>query len=281
MCRLYGISGNQPARVECSLIDAQNALLEQSIEDSRGVANPDGWGIGSYEAGSPTVHKSARAAAHDVEFRRTAEQVTSRTVVAHVRAATVGSNTLDNTHPFGHGPWLFAHNGTLAGFDQIADGLRSEISDHLLRSLRGDTDSELIFAWLLTRMPDFGLDPLSGADSAHDVVELLAASVPELDRRAATVTEEPARLNFLLTDGVHLAASRWGNSLYFTERIGRTDCEVCAAPHLSGPGQGKYRAIAIASEPITKESWFEVPDRSFLGVTSGHLVATSGIALAA
>ncbi len=99
MCRLYGISGNQPARVECSLVDAQNALLEQSIGDSRGVANPDGWGIGSYEAGSPTVHKSARAAAHDVEFRRTAEQVTSRTVVAHVRAATVGSNTLDNTHP--------------------------------------------------------------------------------------------------------------------------------------------------------------------------------------
>lgn len=281
MCRLYGISGNQPAKVECSLVDAQNALIDQSIEDSRGVANPDGWGIGSYEAGSPVVHKSARAASHDVEFRRTAEAVTSRAVVAHVRAATVGANTLNNTHPFSHGPWLFAHNGTLAGFDQLAPELRSEIPDHLLRSIRGDTDSELMFLWLLGHMPEFGLDPLSGADSALELVELLATAVPELAARSASVTAEPVRLNFLLTDGVHLAVSRWGNSLQFSERIGRTDCEVCAASHLIGPGEGKYRAIAIASEPITKETWTEVPDRSFLGVTNGHLVASSGVALAA
>lgn len=281
MCRLYGISGNQPARVECSLLDAQNALITQSVEDSHGVANPDGWGIGSYEKGQTVVHKSARAASHDTRFRRTAEDLVSRTVVAHVRAATVGANSLDNTHPFSHGPWLFAHNGTLAEFHRLADGLVAEIPEYLLRSGRGDTDSELIFLWLLAKMPDFGLDPLSGADSAHTIVELLAAAVPELARRSAEVTGDPAKLNFLLSDGVHLAASRWGNTLFLAERVGRTDCEVCATTHLAGRGESAYRAVVIASEPITREAWTEVPDRSFVGVTSGRLVTTAGIPLAA
>ena len=272
MCRLYGITGNQPARVECALVEAQNALLEQSISDSRGLANPDGWGVGIYEHGSPMVYKSASAAAHDVEFRNTAEHVVSRSAIAHVRAATVGSNGLDNTHPFTHGPWLFAHNGTLSGFTDLAAELEAEIPEHLLRQRRGETDSELIFLWLLSRMHRHGLDPLSGADSVNDIVDLLATGVPELSHRAAAITSEPARLNVLLTDGIHLGASRWGNSLYLTERTGRTDCEVCNATHLAGPGESRYRAIAVASEPITRETWIEVSDRSFIGATNGNLV---------
>ncbi len=272
MCRLYGITGNQPARVECSLVEAQNALLRQSIEDSRGVANPDGWGIGIYEHGAPTVYKSSRAASHDTEFRAVADRVVSRTVIAHVRAATVGSSGLDNTHPFRHGPWLFAHNGTLTGFDTLRPELEAEIPDHLLRQRRGETDTELIFLWLLGRMPGHGLDPLSGADSVTDMVELLTRVVPELSRHAELASGEPAKLNRLLTDGIHLAASRWGNSLFVNERAGRTDCEVCNATHLEGAGASHYRAIAIASEPITRETWLEVPDGSFIGATNGHLV---------
>ena len=280
ICRLYGITGNQPARIECSLVEAQNALLHQSVSDSRGTANPDGWGIGVFDHGSPTVYKSARAASHDVKFRKTAANVVSRAVVAHVRAATVGSSGLDNTHPFAHGPWLFAHNGTLAGFDQLEPELEAEIPNHLLRQRRGETDSELMFLWLLGRMQNHGLDPLSGADSVNDIVDLLATAAPALSQRSAAITDEPARLNFLLSDGIHLGASRWGNSLFVTERAGRTDCEVCRATHLTGPGESRYRAIAVASEPITRERWVEIADHSFIGATNGNLVGTT-IAVAA
>ena len=277
MCRLYGITGNQPARVECALVEAQNALLRQSISDSRGIANPDGWGVGIYEHGAPTVYKSSRAAAHDVDFRRTAEDVVSRSAIAHVRAATVGASGLDNTHPFVHGPWLFAHNGTLAGFDELRPSLEAETPEHLLRQRRGETDSEMVFLWLLGRMRAHGLDPLSGTHSANGIVDLLAAAVPELSDRAAAVTPEPARLNLLLADGIHMGASRWGNSLFVTERTGRTDCEVCNATHLTGPGESRYRVIAIASEPITRETWIEVADRSFIGATNGNLVRTTAV----
>ncbi len=44
MCRLYGFRDTDPTLVECSLVEPQNALLRQSEKDSRGLANPDGWG---------------------------------------------------------------------------------------------------------------------------------------------------------------------------------------------------------------------------------------------
>ena len=132
MSRLYGITGNEPARVDCSLVDAQNALLRQSEQDARGIPNPDGWGVGSYDIGVPTTWKRERAAHRDTEYRETVEKIESRTVIAHVTAATVGSATLGNTHPFACGPWLFAHNGTLTGFDQLRTALETEIPDTLL-----------------------------------------------------------------------------------------------------------------------------------------------------
>jgi len=277
MCRLYGMSGNQPSQVECSLIDAQNSLILQSVQDARGVANADGWGIGIYEQGVPRVFKSAQAASHDTEFRTAASEVTSRTTLAHVRAATVGDNGLDNTHPFHHGPWMFAHNGTLTGVTGLRPELEAEIPEHLLRQLRGETDSELMFFWMLAQMPEHGLDPLSGADSADDLVALLATLIPELDRRNARHTTEPALLNVLLTDGVHLAAARWGNTLHLTERSGWTDCDVCHTSHTPVVGHGNHRAVVVASEPITRESWVEIPDRSFIAVTNGHLVGSRAI----
>ncbi|MFQ5522858.1 MAG: hypothetical protein ACE5F5_04695 [Acidimicrobiia bacterium] len=42
MCRLYGFLGTEPTRLECSLVDAQCALLIQSDRGLWGVRNPDG-----------------------------------------------------------------------------------------------------------------------------------------------------------------------------------------------------------------------------------------------
>ena len=57
MCRLYGFRANEPTKVECSLVHAQNALLSQSVMDARGVPNADGWGIGYYDNSLPHVER--------------------------------------------------------------------------------------------------------------------------------------------------------------------------------------------------------------------------------
>ncbi len=78
------------------------------------------------------------------------------------------------------------------------------------------------------------------------------------------------RLNFLLTDGRALFVSRWNRSLYWVERLGVHDCEICGTPHIHHEGADDYRAVVVASEPITDEPWRPLPeDRSMLVVDGG------------
>jgi len=120
MCRLYGFSATAPTRLECSLVSAQNALQVQSDRDGRGRRNADGWGLARWKASTPQVVRSTLPAFADREFVHEAEATRSRVALAHVRAATVGDVLLENVHPFHHGPWAFAHNGTLTAHRQLA-----------------------------------------------------------------------------------------------------------------------------------------------------------------
>ena len=115
MCRLYGFHATEPTRLECSLVRAQNALIAQSIKDREGLTHGHGWGVAEHPNGVPFVEKQAWAAYDGEHFQKTAARLYSRMAIAHVRRATVGPPGLENTHPFVHGVWLFAHNGRRAG----------------------------------------------------------------------------------------------------------------------------------------------------------------------
>ena len=62
MCRLYGFRASEPTRVECSLVHAQNALMEQSRMDLEGLTHGHGWGVAEHPDGVPFVEKQAWAA---------------------------------------------------------------------------------------------------------------------------------------------------------------------------------------------------------------------------
>ncbi len=132
MCRLYGFRANEPTKVECTLVYAQNALMSQSRADLRGTSHPDGWGVGYYEDATPKMERRDRAAYEDLHFSVTAERLYAKTVLAHVRRATVGGAALANTHPFVYGHWAFAHNGTVRAFDRVAPELERETAPRLL-----------------------------------------------------------------------------------------------------------------------------------------------------
>ena len=68
-----------------------------------------------------------------------------------------------------------------------------------------------------------------------------------------------------------MVGSRWQRSLHYLERAGREPCPICGRPHAASARED-YRALIIASEPITDEAWPEVPERSVFEVTpEGHL----------
>jgi predicted glutamine amidotransferase len=151
VCRLYAMHANELTRVECSLVKAQNALMLQSRMDSEGLVHGHGWGVADYSDGLPLVEKQTWAAYHGEHFARSAARVYAKTVVAHVRRATVGAPGIENTHPFVHGRWIFAHNGTVPQFDKLRD-LLIEHLDPLHRSeIHGTTDSEHVFRYILSR----------------------------------------------------------------------------------------------------------------------------------
>ncbi|MHC5064722.1 MAG: class II glutamine amidotransferase [Planctomycetota bacterium] len=272
MCRLYGFRANESTKVECSLVLAQNALLHQSREDLRGKSHADGWGIAYYEGGRPVVEKRATAAFDTVHFSTAAERVFARTVLAHVRRATVSQPSFNNAHPFVYGPWAFAHNGTVQAFDRVAPQLEMEISDALLAHRQGSTDSELAFLWILERMAQRGMSPLEPCSDLDALASLLGESVRRLAKMSDNLgVERPSELNFILTDGRIMLASRWINTLYWTFRDGIHDCEVCGIPHIEHDSSRSYRAVVIASEPISHEDWQEVPHGGIVAVDAeGH-----------
>jgi predicted glutamine amidotransferase len=137
MCRLFGLTaGRQAVGATFWLLDAPDSLEAQSHR------NVDGSGIGFFDpAGKPVLDKQPEPAFSDEEFIRAARQATSTTFVAHVRWATAGGRTVENTHPFAMGGRIMAHNG---GFGELAR-LDYELgSDRKL--VHGDTDSERYFA---------------------------------------------------------------------------------------------------------------------------------------
>ncbi len=263
MCRLYALHANEPTRVECGLVKAQNALMAQSRKDTQGFAHAHGWGVADYADGPPMIEKQLWAAFHGEHFAKKAARIYARTVVAHVRRATVGEISIENTHPFHHGNWIFAHNGTIPNFDQ----LRFKMLDHmdpLHRSeIKGSTDSEHIFRYLLSlqlQQPERGL-----MGNLHDAVRHVLSWSAEIDPKAKV------GLNIVLTDGEHLVGARMNRSLFYLQRDYVFACPICGKSHVHHKPKAEYRSIEIASEPVTHgEYWYEVPNGSIFQVAEDY-----------
>jgi predicted glutamine amidotransferase len=242
MCRLFGQRADPDLDVCEPLCSAHNALRTQSHE------HPHGWGIGWYQGGLPRVSRGLMPAHADAAFVRAARRARSHLVLAHIRDASVGPVAHENTHPFVAGHWLFAHNGTVAGFRRSARvraAIEAEIAPRLRRRVRGDTDSERCFCLFLTRLPAHaprGHPGLAEVRAAlADTVEIVSGIADRDARRRST-------LNFLISDGRLLAACRHGKSL-----------------HAAAGARGGH-LFAVASEPIGGTAWEEVPEDGFVGV---------------
>lgn len=241
MCRMIGMRSTAEYSIEPDLAASPHDLCHQSRCDRSGTDHPDGWGVGWYKSGRPVVHRQVASAFTDPRFNDAARQCVSTAAIAHVRKASVGSLALVNTHPFAIGQWLFAHNGTID--ERFLSKLEQETDDDLKRAREGQTDSEHIVRWFLSRWRRQGHD-LERAAPAEPLARELGAAVAQLARWHDGLTmERPLGLNLLLTSGRSMVCSRWGRTLSTLER--NTD---------------KGRVVLIASEPTSEEAWRTVPE---------------------
>ncbi len=245
MCRLFGFRSNIAARVHQSLVSEKNSLRAQSLE------HQDGWGIAYYHAAeAPEVAHGLGAAHDDPEFERVSGLLSSHAVLAHVRRASVGRVHLDNAHPFLYGPWAFAHNGTVADFHQHRRELEAEIDPPFRTLLRGETDSERCFYIFMSKLA--ALTPPTEVD-----VQSVASALAEAMQVVSRLTDRSdlqSSLNFLVTDGRRMAATRRGRTLFVSDRRrGESSSPLAHGCRLD--------QLVIASEELSGEDhWHPVPE---------------------
>jgi predicted glutamine amidotransferase len=242
MCRLYGQRAEGAASAEDPLLSHHNALRIQSHRHCHG------WGVAWYERGAPRVRRGILPAHADDEFCEAAAGARSEVVLAHVRDASVGAIRAENTHPFVHGRWAFAHNGTVARFKtsaRVRARLEGEIDSDLRSALAGDTDSERCFHLFLTRLR---ARVRPGEDATMAAVRAALAETTQVVQRCADDASHLSSLNFLVSDGRLLAACRRGRDLVH---------------HLR---EGSARLFVVASEVVAGADWEPVPEGGFVGV---------------
>jgi predicted glutamine amidotransferase len=181
MCRVFGCVAADAVSIRHELLEAENPMIRQA-ED-----HDSGWGMAVYQRPGEAGCRRLRfpESAHTDDGFREATEERGRIFNVHVRRATMGGLTLENTHPFAHGDYSFGHNGTVLHYPRLlGDGVQAP---------EGDTDSEALFNFL---MSDY--DPSNPAESLRRGITEVVACSPF------------SGVNFLLSDGERLYAYRLG-----------------------------------------------------------------------
>ena len=257
MCRLLGIVSSQPVAYRLYLREAPRSLAQLSEQ------HPDGWGAAIFDPIQKwSIYKRAACAHRDESFHDLAVASRGVLLVAHIRQRTIGAASIDNTHPFMSGAWVFAHNGTI----KDTTHLRRATSPERAAQIVGDTDSEQLFAFLLTRLDQAGL-------SGNAVCEATDRVIAEAVRELHTITDLGA-YNFLLAAGDSIYVHRFGRSLFLLEQDA---AHGSAVRHSNETGSDvdfpeACAAIFVASEAMTDENWREIPDGMLLRLKRGARV---------
>lgn len=281
MCRLFGYKGESPTKLSFFLVDASNALQKQSILDSRNISNSQGWGIGFYQNNRAFIQKRASSASFDFNFKFLTDFIETSTMIAHIRDATIGEISDHNAHPFIYNNWIFAHNGTIGGFDLIRPTILQKIGAELAFEIMGSTDSEYMFYLFISKLKKKFNDLDSPEIETVDVKNALQETVREINTLGANVgITIPNKINTIVTNGKIMAATRFGHSLYYALKTKQpskdiklykdtTNLSIKFNAGSNGFAKEKNDSVIIASEILnTEDNWFEVPEQSVLTIDS-------------
>lgn len=138
MCRMMGYV----AKAATGFRDLLGANAFQQFV-ALSLEHKDGWGIAWQEGEGYRLEKAPEQAEGSAHFQATVGAVRSPAAILHLRLASVGELTRENTHPFLEGRYAFCHNGSID---------LAVFSDSRLPKVpagRGETDSERYFQVLL------------------------------------------------------------------------------------------------------------------------------------
>lgn len=277
--------------VDHILYETDNSLVTQ-VHSPKMIAllNLAGFGMAAWDTASreptdPFVYRTTTLPAFDRNLRNLSRKIQASCLLAHVRGVLLGGDHIvadTNLHPFhfrGTNVTL-AHNGHLRQFSKMRYDLLRYVKPEFARSIAGTTDSEWLYAVVLSQLEDpYGTPE---PDELVDVLTKTLAIVREIRARNGIDTSSP--VNMFLSTGHCIVATRFSFdygwypdddpmleidlpfvSLWYTVGAGyaensRGEWEMAAGPPTS---------FLIGSEPLTRDisTWLEVPEYSLLSAS--------------
>jgi glutamine amidotransferase len=286
MCRALLYLG-QPVLLDNLLYQPDSALIRQSyMPKMLHMLNLAGFGLRAWDPASNDpeqafAYYSQSLPVFDRNLQNLAQKIRPSCVLAHVRGVAYSTRveiSLQNVHPFHFQgvPLVLAHNGDLAEFARMKPELLAHIRPEFLAQIHGTTDSEWIYALLLSR--------IAGSLNVLNENSLFKAIQDALDiireARARLGIALSSSVNLFIANGRQLAAVRYcfDFGCYRTEdpaRVHEANLNFLSLWYTLGRDyalhDGEWRmtggaenadSIIVASEPLTRDTsaWVELPE---------------------
>ncbi len=274
MCRLMAYMGS-PIIIDKLLYQPKNSLINQSInaKEIEEPLNGDGFGIGWYVPEinyEPVTFVSVNPAWSNRNLKNLAPKISTECFVAHVRAASVGDVSESNCHPFSYKNLLMMHNGGVENFGLIKRKIREPLSDELYNWIKGQTDSEHIFAYLLNEL--FTHHKTVSEEAVIDAFERTFIALKKMMEECGV--KEEAYLNMMVTNGLFFVGTRYVTNpkeepltLYHSE--GSRFVVEDGITQLVAP-EDDDNAVLVVSEKLTDDKdWTLIPKNHFVIVDKG------------
>lgn len=269
MCRLLAYLGT-PVIIDKLLYQPKNSLIQQSIsaKEIEEPLNGDGFGIGWYAkeiTNEPVSFVSVHPAWSNRNLRNLAPKISTDCFIAHVRAASVGEVSESNCHPFQYKDSLMVHNGGVENFSFIKRKIREPLTDEFYNWIKGQTDSEHIFAYLLN-----DLFKNHKAVTPEAVVQAFEHTFTALKKMMTdNGINEEAYLNMVYTNGSFIVGTRYVTdpkeeplTLYHSE--GSRYVVEDGVTRLKAP-EDNDQAVLVVSEKLSDDKdWTLVPPNHFV-----------------
>ncbi len=214
MCRLLAYLG---AEIQLSrlLLDPEHSLEKQAWQPKElreAKLNADGFGFAWYNdiehKLTPACYRNTLPIWNDSNLRDLSGSLHYPLWIAYIRSATTGLGvSLQNTQPFIYQQWTFIHNGYILDFrGELQHKMNCILDDEFLYLIKGNTDSEYIFALLMQL-----LQTHSPPDAFRQCISIITDIIQ--DKRAL--------LNICISDGNKIYTIRHAvhglcPSLYYT-----------------------------------------------------------------
>lgn len=290
MCRMLGYLGS-PVPLDHFLYEPDSSLLRQATDSKMlKMLNLAGFGLAAWDAEShrantPFQYHNTRIPSFDRNLRALSSKIRAQALIAHVRGVPFHSEVQvneQNLHPFrfSGARLAAAHNGDLARFPEMRFELLEHVRPEIARQISGSTDSEWIYALILS-----GLEDSEGELTVEQIEQAVRDALRVLRSvRQRLGIETSSSVNLVVSDGQHLVATRF--CLDFGRYVGQAP--QGGADYLSlwyatgrdyGFHQGEWKmtggaseadSVIVSSEPLTRDvsTWVEVPEYSLLSVST-------------